>query len=119
MTDPVVLERSFLGYPLSVRAYPAGGDLVILITGGCRPHVGSVSCAFWEGGAVRCETSVGHGHHDDVVSSRFAQKLAQTFQCAVSVSCGIHYDGLSRESISRVLTEMDSLLDQLTDRIRA
>ena len=113
MSEWITLEKSFLGYPLSVRVCPLGADYAVIISGGCRPHVGSVTAAYWENGAVRCETSVRQGHHDDVVSKRFAQELAQACQCSVSVNCGIHYDNLSKADLACVLAGTEELLARL------
>ena len=119
MIDRIRLERSFLGFPLSVWVCSADSDLLVAVTGGCHPHIGSVSGAYWENSSVRCETSVGVGHRDDVVSRRFAEALARTFQCNVSVSCGIHYDVLSRKDLDRLLAELDTLLEELIAHLSA
>lgn len=119
MSEWITLEQSFLGYSLFVQARSVGADYAVVISGGCLPHVGGVSAAYWENGAVRCETSAGQGHHDDVVSKRFAQELAQACQCNVSVSCGIHYDNLSKTDLPGVLATADDLLKQLIARIKS
>lgn len=117
MPDRIFLEEPCLGLSLSALACPMGGDWAVMILGGSRPHVGSVSGAYWEDGAVRCETSAGQGHRDGVVSRRFAEALARSRRCSVSVSCGIHYDALTKEELALVLAAADRLLDRLIARL--
>lgn len=119
MTEWIVLEEPCLGHPLRVSACPAGGDCAVVILGGSRPHVGAVSAAYWEEGNLRCETSAGRGHRDDVVSRRFAQALAMHLRGNVSVSCGIHYDGLTKEGLAQVLAAAERLLEELTARLES
>ena len=119
MKEPFTIQRLVLGWPLTAQVFPMGEDYAVLVTGGCRHHLGSVSTAYWENQAVRCETSLGQGHRDDVVSRRFAAALAQAGQCGVSVNCGIHYDNITKEDLAVVLAETEALLAQLTARLRA
>ena len=119
MTEWIVLEEHCLGHPLRVSACPAGRDCAVVILGGSRPHVGAVSAAYWEEESLRCETSAGRGHRDNVVSRRFARALAMHLRGNVSVSCGIHYDDLTKEGLAQVLATAERLLEELTVQLES
>mgnify|MGYP000240618715 FL=1 len=41
-------EKQVLGYPICIDLQPLGKDLLVQITGGCAPHIGSISVGYWE-----------------------------------------------------------------------
>ena len=120
--NSIFLERQVLGHPLSVLAVPAGGDLIVVILGGCAPHVGSVSVGRPADTAVidhmadvsaAVKTILLPGHRDDVVGDSFARSLADTIGGTVSVSCGIHYKDLTRQEINTIVEYAQSMLYEL------
>lgn len=111
---PIVLQETVLGHPITVSAIPCGPDWQVLVLGGCAPHVGSVTVAA-PGRAP--ETILLPGHRDDVVGERFARRLAQAAGRPVCVTCGIHFEGPSREELAAVVACCDGLLDRLAAQI--
>ena len=108
-----VVSDVVLGWPLQAEAEALGGDWLIHITGGCAPHIGSVSTAWKNDGAVAVQTVCVPGHRDNAVSERFARALADHLDAVVCVTCGIHYDGIDRSGIDAVLSTADDLLQRL------
>ena len=113
MVKRAVVSDVVLGWPLRVEAEALGGDWLIHITGGCAPHIGSVSTAWKNDGAVAVQTVCVPGHRDNAVSERFARALADHLDAVVCVTCGIHYDGIDRSGIDAVLSAADDLLQRL------
>ncbi len=138
----IFLQRLVLGFSLSVLAIPAGEDLIVIIRGGCAPHVGSVSVArstaarnppaeTWgpSPGAADCPAETGSqtagagnlpvetillpGHRDDVIGESFARELAGAAGKTVSVNCGIHYANPSRQEIGVIVQSAQSMLFEL------
>lgn len=107
------LERDVLGFPLTVELIRAGPDLQVSIRGGERPHIGSVTVAAQGNAGVALRTWHGPGHRDDVIGDAFAQALARRTGGTVCVSCGIHYDNLSRAQIETVVEQARLLLDDV------
>ncbi|NCB64003.1 MAG: hypothetical protein EOM52_10430 [Clostridia bacterium] len=105
--------RAVLGYPITASVLYAGDDLCMTILGGCTPHVGSVSVARWEGGAVRVESLIGPGHKDYVVGERFARVLAERGGRAVSVTCGIHYEAPGKDGLAAIVACTEEILKDL------
>ena len=108
-----------LGYPIRAVAEFCGGDIQCTITGGCSPHIGSVSFAYWNDGKAELHTFQRPHHKDAVVGDRFALELAGTLRCTVAVSCGIHYENPTRDDLELVVqcgeTVLQDLLGQLGD----
>lgn len=107
-------ETVVLSKPITVELFPAGRDWNVLIFGGDKPHVGSVSVAHSsQESGVRLEKLVLPTHKDDYVGDRYATTLAALTGQTVAVSCGIHYDGLTKAGISQVMEAMEALLPKV------
>lgn len=97
-----------------------GDDLAIVVTGGERPHIGSVSVAvprlsLTGSGEISATVSTFNvtGHLDNAIGDKFAKALAARFNCVCSVSCGVHIDGLDQAGIQSVLDLSNELLDRV------
>ena len=113
MVERIELCDRVLGYPITVTALPAGRDWSVTVLGGCTPHIGSVSLAEYENGAVTVRTLLRDSHKDQVVGDRFARRLAEKNACTVCVSCGIHYDGPTRAELEEIVACTEGLLEKL------
>lgn len=113
----IELSTQILGHPITVTAVEAGSDWSVTILGGCAPHVGSVSLAEYENGAVSLRTLLRETHKDQIVGDKFARALAQQGKCTVCVSCGIHYDGPGKDELAQIVACADGLLEQLLSEI--
>lgn len=118
MNDPIHLEETCLGWQISVTAIPAGADYIVVISGGCTPHIGSVSTVFLENGRISDNTLLKRGHRDNVISQKFAKELSAACGGSVSAVCGIHYNNLSPSELEAVLKCTDHLLETLLRRVR-
>lgn len=113
----ITLTEQVLGHSITVTAARAGGDWTVSVLGGCAPHVGSVSLAEWEHGAVTLRTLTRESHKDQLVGDQFARILAEKLQCTVCVICGIHYDGPGPDELRRIVLCTQALLSQLLLKI--
>lgn len=108
-------EREALGFPINVTLSGCGNDTLVKISGGCTPHIGSVSVAYWDSGEPVLRTLLLPGHRDDVVSDMFAERLSSRLGATVTVVCGIHYESPGREGIDAVLECTRELLGDVLD----
>lgn len=106
-------------YEVCIRAIPCGRDLSVTITGGTEPHVGA--CAIGIGRlpderpmqySATVSTFTVPDHKDDVVAKMAAKELADTLHANVTVTCGIHIDGATKE-------ELIMLQDNVKQALRA
>lgn len=84
---------------LTLKAMSAGGDLLILLTGG-EAHIGAIALAAPEGLAGSPECT---GHREGALACEIALELADQLRCRVAVACGIHYDNITRAEIGDTL----------------
>lgn len=83
---------------LCLRLFPQGPDLHACLVGG-EAHVGAVALAA-PGEAT--ELRQRPKHREGPLAALVAERLARALGCAVSVSCGIHFAGITRAEIATV-----------------
>ena len=110
------------GLELKARALWAGEDLVVVLTGGEKPHVGAVAAAQPRPGlADAAKTSADAsvitygGHKEDLLARSTALELASALGVKVVVTAGAHWDNLDAEGIATV----ESLARKITARLIA
>lgn len=110
-----IIEREVLGRTIEVSAGWRGRDLLVAVTGGDAPHIGSVSvCRMQNGGAVT-EKILLPTHRDDVIGDKFAETLALKLKTTVCVVCGIHFDGVSKKEIAEIVKASEEMLAQISE----
>lgn len=109
------LTRELMGASLTAQAVRLPSGLQVGIYGGTLPHIGAVSVAGPQGEAA---TQQFPGHRDGVVSGRWAEALSEAGYRPAVVTAGIHYDGLSREQIAKVVELTDDMLSELLHMLR-
>ena len=87
----------------------------LLIAGGDRSHIGSVSIADEQSNLV---SHVFDGHRDNVISGQWAKVLSQKWKVPVVVSVGIHYDSITPQEIQFVVETMTQLLHEIVQDTR-
>lgn len=106
--------RTLFGYPISCRLEILDAGIHVLLTGGCRTHIGAFSSAVLDGSV---ETRVFPGHKDHFVSEPWAKSLAAKTGQPVLVVCGIHYDNASKDEICQIMKATDEMLSDLLNCI--
>ncbi|MGN1250414.1 MAG: hypothetical protein ACI4XW_10100 [Candidatus Spyradocola sp.] len=111
----MLMETTVLGHPLRAQITPLDDGLHVLLTGGCRTHVGAVTLA--EPGRPP-RTLLRQAHRDDVLSTRWASALADALHTPICAACGIHYDNATLAQIRTITTAADALLQQAIARLK-
>jgi len=109
----IQLCKRVLGYPITLRCTLLDEGIHVLITDGCRTHVGAVTTAW----PVR--TILRESHRDNVVSEQAARLLYVSMKCPVTVCAGIHYDDVSAEDIRAITDAAEGLVRQLIRKLQA
>ena len=110
----ITLEEQVFSYPIRCSATLLNEGLHVLITGGIKTHIGAISTCH---PGEEPETSFFPGHKDQFVSGPWANALANKLNEPVCVVCGIHYDDISKEQITKIMTVTDQLRDALLNQI--
>ena len=104
---------------VTARLERCGADLVAVVSGGERAHVGAAALAQYEPERQSATVSVlcAYGHRDDAVAARYAKALAAAGRCNAAVSAGIHVDGADAETIGTLLENSEACLTELLRRL--
>lgn len=102
MDQPVVtFTTTAAGYTMQASVAVIGSDLLIAITGGDIPHIGTVTICTREQPA---ETLRFHSHHgryykDDILAQRMAFLLRPYLSGNCLITAGVHVDGITQQQI--------------------
>lgn len=113
-----VFTRDVLGHTLRFSIEKVGMDYNMIISGGAKAHIGSVSMATpvqnLETGldSATVSTFVYLGHKDDHIGHKVAYDMCKKLRANVVVCCGVHFDAISKEEIELVLTASESLIQE-------
>jgi hypothetical protein len=114
--------------PYTVRAELThlGDDLLCVLTGGTRAHIGAVCLAEPAGAAHPVTGSIpqgaaapivrtlaGAGHKDGLPAEMFAKALCARYGVTVVCTAGIHVDGATQEEIEVLMKNTTHLLKRL------
>ena len=105
--------REALGYPIRAELTYLGDCLLVHISGGVSPHIGSVSTVYFDDGKTELKTLLLPHQRDDVVSERFAVEFSKRTRSTVTAVCGIHYDNPGREGIAAIVECTDGILEDM------
>ena len=94
------LDIIFRGKQVTCEIIRLDAGIHVLLTGGDRSHIGAWSMAQPDSPV---QTTQLPGHRDGEVSERWAELLSRATGETVFVVCGIHYDNLSREELTKLL----------------
>lgn len=108
-------EVTLLGKKVQIFICQTDCGVQLLIAGGDRSHIGSVSIADEQSNLV---SHVFDGHRDNVISGQWAKVLSQKWKVPVVVSVGIHYDSITPQEIQFVVETMTQLLHEIVQDTR-
>lgn len=108
------LNRTLFGFPIQYRAALLDEGLQVLITGGAKTHIGSVSTCL---PGMEPETKFFPGHKDQYISAPWAKKLSDHLGEPVCVVCGIHYDNATKDEIGQIMKITDEMLEELLKKV--
>jgi hypothetical protein len=111
---------------LFARVQEVGGDILVALWGGNRPHIGAVGIAVprpslenpkkW---SATSSTLTFLGHKEDTLVKKISEKLASHLKRNVVMTAGIHWDTITPREIKTAGTLADRLSDQIIKRLSA
>ena len=107
------IERTLLGRKITARICFLDEGINVILTGGDKSHIGAVSGRVPGQDPADLELP---GHREGVLAREWAGKLSKAWRTPVWVECGIHYENLDKEGISRVLETCGEMLEEILDR---
>ena len=118
------IESNAGAYDLSAYVRLIGGDLLVAIWGGEKPHIGAVSVAqprpsLKDPDITSATSSVFCllGHKEDEIAKVSSEILASVLKTNVVVTAGIHWDNIDDQGIKSVIQNSEDLIDKILDRV--
>lgn len=106
-------------YCLTAELISMGDGLCVAVTGG-RGHVGCVCLGVAHPGITNpavpgatVSTVNVPGHRDGEAAARICKRLCAALGNEVAVVCGIHYDGLEKDGVERIMALADRLAGEI------
>ncbi|MDR3270205.1 MAG: hypothetical protein LBT32_01635 [Peptococcaceae bacterium] len=110
---------------ITLRAFPLGNDLCVVINGGAA-HLGAVAVSqvrssLADPAALSSSTSLItlFGHKEDRLAQQTAEHLSRALGKNVVTICGIHLDEITPEEVRQVLQLTEQLVEECLRRVRA
>lgn len=100
---------------LRLAVIPMGEDLLLALSGGDAPHIGTALLSLPReslAGPGRSATSSilnVPGHMDDIPARRIAERFARERGVRIACVCGIHFDAATPELLQEILDASDAL----------
>ena len=103
--EVIVLNKSIHG----IVTFTDNG-IIATAVGGDKSHIGAVSIVDEEG---NLSTTTFPKHKETIIAETWAKAFYDKYLQPVTVSAGIHYDGITKEGIMQVVDACDKLLNEL------
>ena len=113
------IERTVDSIPLVVSHERIGIDLQVTIYGGDEHHIGGVALAYptqshyRDATTVSVNTITAPGHKDYVVANSAAETICKALSVPTLVSVGIHVENATKEQITAIVNEVDSMINEM------
>lgn len=90
------------GFEMIAEVSRVGNDVLITISGGDVPHIGTVTTRLSGGepDTVCFPSHDGRLHHDGVLAERLLEQLADDLMATCVVTAGVHIDGITQDQLT-------------------
>lgn len=104
-------QKTAAGYTIQAIVTVIGKDLLIALTGGDTPHIGTVTWTSQEGqpDTTRFPSHHGRFHKDDVLSEALLKEITPALVGTCVITAGVHVNGISKEQIEASFTMTEEL----------
>ena len=114
-----------LPYKVRAEVRLVGSDLLVILYGGSKPHIGSVAVAhprpsLKDKKQVSSTSSIYNflGHKDGIVAQKVSEMLSAALNRNVVVVAGIHIERITQKGIEKILENCDKLADKIYKSLR-
>jgi phage gp45-like len=111
-------------YTVHAEVRLVGSDVLVILSGGTKPHIGSIAVALprpslTDKEIISSTSSVYNflGHKDHVIAQRVAETLSSRLNRNVVAVAGFHVDKITQEGISRAIENCDELAKKIYTEI--
>ena len=123
--DVILCYRETRPYRIDIDVMEVGDELVVVVNGGDKPHVGSVAIAVprpshKDSSSLSSTVSVYNftGHKDDQIASPLAGLIARNCNRTAVVLAGVHIEGAREQDIVCLLDHMSKMNERIIEDLK-
>lgn len=95
---------------INLKAMHVGDDLLIVLCGGDRPHIGGIGY----GGVNDDKQTISFKNHKDyILSDLFSKEISQIYKGNYVICSGVHLDNITKEEINTVKKLSEEILEEM------
>jgi hypothetical protein len=95
-----------------------GNDLVLILKGGEKHHVGAVAMAIPYKQTASASLISVYGHKDGEVAKPLAEKIAKKLKKTTVLIAGLHIENATKEDIQRLIDKSNQVVDEFLEEYK-
>ncbi len=99
-------------WKVDLNSFEMGDDLVFMLTGGNKPHIGAVALAIPYKQTSSASLLSVYGHKDGEIAKPLAEKVSKVIKKTVIFIVGIHLDNATKEDIQKFINNSNHEVDK-------
>lgn len=118
------LREGIEKYEVRCRIYRSGEDLIVIVNGGEKDHIGAVSVAIPRKSleddkklSADVSTITIPYHKEDLIAREWAKELSKKTGKVVTVTVGIHIDNAEKFEVDELVNNSKKLLSKVISEI--
>lgn len=111
--EGAITRKQIAGITIEIQETRIGDDIVLILAGGDKPHIGCVVQAvprpsLTNDGSISVTSSVLNltGHKDEFLCRKLAEKRCRETRRIVVCTGGVHIENITKEQIHKLLEEI-------------
>lgn len=121
----ILTYRETKPYRIDVSVIEVGNELIAIVEGGDKPHIGSIAIAvpclsLKDNSSPSSTVSVYNlaGHKDDRIASPLADLIARALNRVTVVLAGIHIEHAEEQDIVGILAQMSEINKKIIGKLK-
>lgn len=105
-------------WDVNLRHFKMGDDLVLMLQGGEKPHIGAVALALPYKNTASASLIAVPNHKDGDLAKPLSEKVAKELKIKVILIVGIHIDDASHKDLEKVINNSEIAIDEFIKKNR-
>lgn len=102
-------------WEVQLDSYEMGNDLVLILKGGEKYHVGAVAMAIPYKQTASTSLISAYGHKDGDVAKPLAEKVAKSLKKTIVFIVGLHIENASKDDIQKLIDNSNKIIDEFLE----
>jgi hypothetical protein len=103
---------------VSLDTYEMGNDIVLILKGGEKHHIGAVAMAIPYKETASTSLISAYGHKDGEIAKPLAEKIAKKLKKTIVLVAGLHIDNATKEDIQRLIEKSNQVVDEFLEEYK-